>query len=113
MGRVRRDPAQGLARRPEQDIVDQWLVLEGDDRDLVRHGQDNGEVGYVEQLRFPVRKPASAGERLALGTIPVTTGNGQRPLAALWANPVMGSRRWIVPLLGGPPATRLTITKRA
>ena len=74
MGRVRRDPAQGLARRPEQDIVDQWLVLEGDDRDLVRHGEDNVQVGYVEQLRFPVRKPASAGERLALGTIPVTTG---------------------------------------
>jgi hypothetical protein len=62
MGRVRRDPAQGLGRGPEQDIVDQWLVLEGDDGDLVRHGEDDVEVGHLEQFRLPVREPAGAGE---------------------------------------------------
>ena len=74
VGRVGGDPAQGLGRGMEQDVVDHRLVLEGDDGDLVRHREDDVEVGSIEQLRLAVRQPLGAGEGLALGAVPVAAG---------------------------------------
>jgi len=64
------DAAQCLRRRPEQDVVDHDLVLEGDDGDLVRHGEHDVEVRHVQQFCLTVREPLGACETLALGAVP-------------------------------------------
>jgi hypothetical protein len=60
------DLAQRLRRRSEQDIVDDGLVLEGDDLDLLGHREHDVEVGHVEQFGLTVREPLGARETLAL-----------------------------------------------
>ncbi len=49
----------------EQDAIDDRLVLEGDGRDLVRHGEDDVEVLRRQELGLPVLQPLGAGQRLA------------------------------------------------
>ena len=66
MGRVGGDPAQRLGRGMEQDVVDCRLVLEGDDRDLVRHGEDDVEVG--DRRAVPPAGPPATGRGPATGT---------------------------------------------
>ena len=84
---------QRLRGSLEQDVVDRGLVLECDGGDRLGYGEHHVEVRHVEQFRMAVRKPLRTGETLALRTVPIAAGNGKFPLAALWANPVMGSRR--------------------
>src|SRR5258705_13410688 len=60
------DLTQRLRRRSEQDIVDNSLVLEGDDLDLLGHREHDVEVGPVEQFGLTVREPLGARETLAL-----------------------------------------------
>src|SRR5882762_9139795 len=60
------DLTQRLRRRSEQDIVDDGLVLEGDDLDLLGHREHDVEVGHVEQFGLTVREPLGARETLAL-----------------------------------------------
>ena len=62
MGRVSGDGAESLGRGAEQDIVDDTIVLEGDDRDLLRHREDNMEILGVEEFRLAVSEPLRAGE---------------------------------------------------
>ena len=71
---LRGDRAQRFGCRPEQDVVDDHLVLEGDDGDLVGHGENNMEVRHVEQFRPPVLEPLSPGQPLALRAVPVAAG---------------------------------------
>src|SRR5207244_12603826 len=59
---------QRLRRSSEQDIVDNSLVLEGDDLDLLGHREHDVEVGHVEQFGLTVREPLGARETLALWT---------------------------------------------
>ena len=66
------DDAQCLRRCPEQDVVDDGLVLEGDDLDLLGHGEHDVEVGHVEQFRLPVLEPLSACETLAFRAVTVS-----------------------------------------
>src|SRR6266851_5304344 len=63
---IGRDLTQRLRPRPEQDIVDDGLVLEGDDLDLLGHREHDVEVGHVEQFGLTVREPLGARETLAL-----------------------------------------------
>src|SRR6267378_8144398 len=51
------------------------------------------EVRHRQELGFALGQPLPGGCALALRAMPVATGNGRRPLAALWANSVMGSWR--------------------
>jgi hypothetical protein len=67
------DGAQGLRRRPEQDIVDHGLVLERDGGDQVRHREHHVEVGHVEQFRLTVLEPLGASETLALRAVSIAT----------------------------------------
>ena len=53
---------RSLGRGAEQDIVDDTIVLEGDDRDLLRHREDNMEILGVEEFRLAVSEPLRAGE---------------------------------------------------
>ena len=71
---VRGDRVQRFGGCPEQDVVDDDLVLEGDDGDLVGYGEDHVKVRYVEQFRPPVLEPLRACETLALAAVPVAAG---------------------------------------
>src|ERR1700691_1976581 len=73
MLRVGGDLLQRLRRRPEQDVIDNGLVLERDRGDLVRHREHYVEVRHVEQFCLTVFEPLSAGETLALRAVPVPT----------------------------------------
>src|SRR5690348_3012014 len=73
VSRLGGDPAQRLRRRPEQDGVDHGLVLERDDRDHVRHGEHDMEVGQVEPFRLPRLEPLGPDEILTLRTISIAT----------------------------------------
>src|SRR5205814_10453652 len=80
-------------RRPEQEVVDDRLVLQRNAGDGLGHGEHDMEVGYREQFSLAIGDPLRAGHALAFWAVPVAAGNGRRPLPALWAKPVMGSRR--------------------
>jgi hypothetical protein len=71
MLRISGDGAQRLRGRPEQDVVDHGLVLEGDGGDRLGHGEHHVEVGHVEQFGLTVRKPLRTGETQALRAVPV------------------------------------------
>jgi hypothetical protein len=93
MSRIGGNPQHRLGRRLEQQIVDGGLVLERDVGDLRRQREDDVEVSDRQQVGLARGEPGARGGPLALGTVPVAAANGNFPLAALWANSVMGSQR--------------------
>src|SRR5271169_7188861 len=82
------DLTQRLRRRAEQDIVDDGLVLEGDDLDLLRHREHDVEVGYVEQFGLTVLEPLSPCETLAFRTVAISARVVGHPLMAAIAAPL-------------------------
>ena len=111
--RVSRDRHHRLRCCAEQQIVDDSLVLPGDVRDLGGKREDDMEVADRQQVGLALGQPGARGGALALGAVPVAAANGPRPLAALWADPVMGSWRRLDRLLCPPPPILLTITRDA
>ena len=91
--RVSRDRHHRLRCCAEQQIVDDRLVLQGDVSDLGGKREDDMEVADRQQVGFTLGQPGARSGALAFGTVPVAAGNGKFPLAALWANSVMGSQR--------------------
>jgi hypothetical protein len=65
------DSAKCFRRRPEQDVLNHGLVLEGDDLDLRRYREHDVEVGHVEQFRLTILQPPGSCETLAFWTVPV------------------------------------------
>ena len=88
---VTRDRHHRLRCRAEQQIVDDRLVVQGDVCDLGGQREDDMEVADRQQVGLALGQPGARGAALAFGTVPVAAANGERPLAALWADPVMGS----------------------
>ncbi len=82
------DLAQRLRGRLEQDVVDHGLVLEGDDLDLLGHGEHHVEVGHVEQFRLTVLEPLGPCEALALRAAAITARVERDPLMAAIAAPL-------------------------
>ncbi len=86
MLRIGGDRQHRLRRRPEQQIVDQRLVLEGDVGDLGRQGEDNVEVADRQQVGLALGEPGACGGALALGAVPVAAAViGDAPMAAVLA----------------------------
>ena len=65
------DGDQGLGGGFEQDVVDHCLVLVGDVGDRLRQGEDDVEIGNVQQLGLPCRQPVFRRRALALGAMAV------------------------------------------
>ena len=63
------------------------LVLERDDLNRRRDGEDDVVIGYVEQFRLAIRQPLGSCEALALRTVPVSAGNGKRIKSFCGAKP--------------------------
>ena len=84
---------QGLGGGFEQQVIDDRLVLIGNVGDRSRQGEDDMEIGHGQEFGLAVGQPLLGSRGLALWAMPIAAGNGQRPLPALWAKPVMGSWR--------------------
>jgi len=59
---------------PEQQIVEELLVLEHEGRELVRQGKPKVEVADGEQFFLASREPAPTSRDLTLGAVPIATG---------------------------------------
>jgi len=90
---VSRDGHHRFRRRSEQKVVDDRLVLPGNVGNLGRKREDDMEVADRQQVSLAFGQPDAGSGALALGAVPVAATNGNFPLAALWANSVMGSQR--------------------
>src|SRR5271170_5566052 len=55
-----------------------------------RQREHDVEVRDGQQFGLALLQPCARLRPLALGAMPIATANGRRPLAALWADPVMG-----------------------
>src|SRR6266567_2297658 len=60
----------------EQQVVDHLGVSRAEWIEFLREGKDHMEIGDAEQFLFSRGKPALTCLGLALGTVPVSAGNG-------------------------------------
>ena len=65
------DGDQRLGADLEQDVVDHRLVLIGDVGDRLGQGEDDVEIGYVQQLGLARRQPVLGSGPLALWAMAV------------------------------------------
>ncbi len=65
--RIGRDQAKRIGRRLEKDVVDDSLVLQGDDGDRFRHREDDVEIRHRQQ----VGEPLQACQPLTFWAVPV------------------------------------------
>jgi len=70
---IGRDGAQCLAGRPEQNIVDDVLILKGNGCDWLRHSEDHMEILGVEKLGSTIIQPLGASQRLAFWAVAIST----------------------------------------
>src|ERR1700723_4441210 len=59
---------------PEQQIVEELLVLQHEWRELMRQGKHYVEVADGEQFFLASREPAPTSRDLTLGAVPIATG---------------------------------------
>src|SRR5271169_586857 len=71
---VRGDRQQRLGARLEQEVVDDGLVLVGDDADLRRQREHDVEIGHLQQLGLARLQPLPRLRSLALWAMPVAAG---------------------------------------
>jgi hypothetical protein len=64
--------AQCLAGSPEQNVVDDVLILKGNGCDWLRHSEDHMEILGVEELGSTIIQPLSASQRLAFWAVAIT-----------------------------------------
>jgi hypothetical protein len=84
---------EGLSRGLEQQSIDLGLVLVRNRTDRGRNREHQMKIRNRQELGFARREPCRRGRPLAFGAVAIAATNGRRPLAALWADPVMGSWR--------------------
>ncbi len=75
-------------------MLEQSLVLQHERRQLMRHGEDDVEVGHGQQLSRTRGQPSGACVALALGAMPVAArviGDGL--MSAAGASIAMSSKR--------------------
>jgi len=68
------DGEHGLGRGPEQQIVDNGLVVIGDVGDLGRQGEDEVEVADGQEISFAFGEPVPRRRALAFGAVAIATG---------------------------------------
>jgi hypothetical protein len=65
---------KGFGAGPEQQVVEELLVLQQEWRELVGQGKDHVEVADREQFFLTSREPAMTGCDLTLWAVPIATG---------------------------------------
>jgi hypothetical protein len=69
---VCRDGSQRLGRRPEEDVVEDPLILLGQVHQLAWHREYQMEVGYWQQVGCLFGNPPRFGQRLAFRTVAIS-----------------------------------------
>ena len=86
MLRIGGDRQHRLRCRPEQQVIDQRLVVEGDVGDLGGQREHDVEVADRQQVGLALGEPCTRGRALALRAVPVAAAVvGDPPLAAVLA----------------------------
>ena len=102
VARVGGDGAQRVGDGPEEQAVDDGLVLDGDLGDGRGDGEDDVEVLGGQQVRAATFEPLGAGQRLAGGTVAVAAGIvPDAPMAAVVALLDVAAERGGAALLDG------------
>ena len=70
---IGRDRHHRLGGGPEQQVVDDRLVLPGDVGDLGRQREDDVEIADRQQVGLALGEPGARGRGLALRTMPIAT----------------------------------------
>ena len=92
-----------LGRGPEQQIVDDRLVLPGDVGDLGRQREDDVEIADWQQVGLALGEPGSRGGGLALGAMAVAAGVvGDPEVAAVVAAVDVAAQRRRPAVSGSP-----------
>jgi hypothetical protein len=68
---VGRNSLQGVGGGPEENTVDNSLVLKGDGGNLLWYSKNDVKIGNVQKLRFSILDPLGARQRLTLRTVPI------------------------------------------
>jgi hypothetical protein len=68
---VSRDGAQRLSGSPEQNVVDDLLVLQGNRGNGLRYGEDHVKIWGVEKLGLTVFQPLGPRQRLAFWAVAI------------------------------------------
>jgi hypothetical protein len=115
MAGIAGDFEQGLGAGPEQEIVDDLLVLQGQRGETTRKGEDDMNVGGGQEFPAARSQPTIASEGLTLGTVSVSARIervGTIPAAGTAITvPAQGGGaaaldgRQHFPMLAGDPAT--------
>src|SRR6516165_5242428 len=79
---VSRDGAQRLSGSPEQNVVDNLLVLQGNDGNGLWYGEDDVKILSVEELGSTVLEPLGPSQRLTLWAVAIATAVVANPLVA-------------------------------
>src|SRR5467141_3133968 len=74
---IGRDLQQGLRAGSEQQIVEQTRVVQGQYMEFMGHSEHNMEVAGGQEFSLAGRQPTLARLGLTLGTVPISTGNGE------------------------------------
>src|SRR6202047_2357199 len=69
---ISRNGAQCLAGRPEQNVVDDVLILKGNGCDWLRDSEDHMEILGVEKLGSTIIQPFGASQRLAFWAVAIS-----------------------------------------
>jgi len=77
------DFEQGFGAGPEQEIVDDLLVLQGQRGKPMRKSEDDMDIASGQEFLAARLDPTVAGVGLALGTVPVTASNGDLSITCL------------------------------
>ena len=74
MAGIARHFEQRFGTGPEQEIVDDLLVLQGQRGEPTRKGEDDMDVGGGQEFAAPRLQPTVASGGLTLGTVPIPAG---------------------------------------
>lgn|SRR3954454_12310014 len=67
------DGEQGFRSSTEENVEDRFRAVKSKSGNLFRQGEDDVKILHGQKLRFAGFEPFGASQRLALGTVPVTT----------------------------------------
>jgi hypothetical protein len=80
---IGRDRLKSFGRSPKQQTIHLSLVLQSQSREWFRQSENHMEVIALQQFGLTLFQPLRAGQRLALGTMPIGAGNGVRSITCV------------------------------
>jgi hypothetical protein len=83
MAGITGDFEQRFRTGPEQEVVDDLLVLQGQRGELPRKSEDHMDIGGGQEFAAARLQPQVASVGLTLGTVPIPAGNGELSIICL------------------------------